>query len=125
MQWLYHLHPDHPPIPHKVFSVITGNPVQDRQDTTSPCCPSPHSPSLPLLLRPPLLRRHLFCSRTLNCVRAFATRTLGFAHVFDTTFAWEIVLCEHVRKFFKQKEREATSGSGSGALPMRSSACPG
>ncbi len=58
-------------------------------------------------------------------MRAFATRTLGFAHVFDTTFAQKIVLREHVREFSERKEREATSGSGSGALPMRSSACPG
>jgi iron only hydrogenase large subunit-like protein len=63
----------------------------------------------------------------LNRVRAFATRTLGFAHVFDTTFAREIVLREHEREFFERKERAAasSSGSGGGALPMLSSACPG
>lgn len=60
----------------------------------------------------------------LNRVRAFATHTLGFAHVFDTTFAREIVLREHVREFFERKERAASS-SGGGALPMLSSACPG
>ena len=61
----------------------------------------------------------------LSRVRAFATRSLGFAHVFDTTFAREIVLREHVREFSERKERAAASGSGSGALPMLSSACPG
>jgi len=63
----------------------------------------------------------------LNRVRAFVTRTLGFAHVFDTTFAREIVLREHEREFFERKERAAasSSGSGGGALPMLSSACPG
>ena len=61
----------------------------------------------------------------LNRVRAFATRTLGFAHVFDTTFAREIVLREHVREFYERKERAAARGSGSGSLPMLSSACPG
>ena len=63
----------------------------------------------------------------LDRVRAFATRTLGFAHVFDTTFAREVVLREHAREFFERKERAAASsaGSGSGALPMLSSACPG
>lgn len=63
----------------------------------------------------------------LNRVRAFATRTLGFAHVFDTTFAREIVLREHAREFYERKERAAASSSGSdgGALPMLSSACPG
>jgi iron only hydrogenase large subunit-like protein len=70
-------------------------------------------------------------ARMLSRVRAFATRTLGFAHVFDTTFAREIVLREHAREFFERKERAAAaagskgnSGS-SGALPMLSSACPG
>jgi len=61
----------------------------------------------------------------LNRVRAFAMRTLGFAHVFDTTFAREIALREHAREFFERKERAAASSSGSGALPMLSSACPG
>ena len=64
----------------------------------------------------------------LNRVRAFATRTLGFAHVFDTTFAREIALREHAREFSERKERAAAAasgGSGSGALPMLSSACPG
>jgi iron only hydrogenase large subunit-like protein len=65
----------------------------------------------------------------LTRVRAFATQTLGFAHVFDTTFAREIALREHAREFFERKERAATSSGGSGGsdgpLPMLSSACPG
>jgi len=70
----------------------------------------------------------------LSRVRAFVTCTLGFAHVFDTTFAREIVLREHAREFFERKKRAATSGSSnsgggnngsSGALPMLSSTCPG
>ena len=69
-------------------------------------------------------------TRMLNRVRAFAMRTLGFSHVFDTTFAREIALREHAREFFERKERAAASGSGGGggsdgALPMLSSACPG
>jgi iron only hydrogenase large subunit-like protein len=62
-------------------------------------------------------------ARMLNRVRTFATRTLGFAHAFDTTFAREIVLREHVREFFERKERVASGGGG--ALPMLASACPG
>ncbi|KAH9998523.1 iron hydrogenase [Russula compacta] len=65
----------------------------------------------------------------LSRVRAFATRTLGFAHVFDTTFAREIVLREHAREFVERKERASARGSSSDssnrALPMLSSACPG
>ncbi len=67
-------------------------------------------------------------ARMLSRVRAFATHTLGFAHVLDTTFAREIALREHAREFFERKERAAASGGGSGsdgALPMLSSACPG
>lgn len=64
-------------------------------------------------------------ARMLRRVRAFATRTLGFAYVYDTTFAREIALREHVREFFERKERAAGSSTGGGALPMLSSACPG
>jgi iron only hydrogenase large subunit-like protein len=64
-------------------------------------------------------------AQMLNRVRSFATRTLDFAHVFDTTFAREIVLREHVSEFFERKERAASSSAGAGSLPMLSSACPG
>jgi len=57
----------------------------------------------------------------LSRVRAFAARTLGFAHVFDTTFTREVALREHAREFFERKERAAAGGG----LPMLSSACPG
>jgi iron only hydrogenase large subunit-like protein len=64
--------------------------------------------------------------RMLSRVRAFATQTLGFVHVFDTTFAREIALREHAREFFERKERAAASdGVSDGTLPMLSSACPG
>ncbi|KAH9961339.1 iron hydrogenase [Russula dissimulans] len=88
-----------------------------------PSSPSPPSGSTPTPTPVSL-------ARMLSRVRAFVTRTLGFAHVFDTTFAREIVLREQAREFFERKER-AASGSGggnggsSGALPMLSSACPG
>lgn len=64
--------------------------------------------------------------RMLRRVRAFAMRTLGFAHVFDTTFAREIALREHTREFFERRERAGGGGSAAtGALPMLASACPG
>jgi iron only hydrogenase large subunit-like protein len=64
--------------------------------------------------------------RMLRRVRAFAMRTLGFAHVFDTTFAREIALREHMREFFERRERAGSDGSAAaGALPMLASACPG
>ncbi|KAH9047884.1 iron hydrogenase [Lactarius hengduanensis] len=60
-------------------------------------------------------------ARMLRRVRAFAMRTLGFAHVFDTTFAREIALREHAREFFERKE----GAPGAPPLPMLASACPG
>ncbi|KAF8274549.1 iron hydrogenase [Lactarius quietus] len=62
----------------------------------------------------------------LRRVRAFVMRTLGFAHVFDTTFAREVALREHAREFFERRETAASGGAAAaGALPMLASACPG
>ena len=63
----------------------------------------------------------------LRRLRAFAMRTLGFAPVFDTTFAREIALREYVREFFEQKESASGSGGAgaAGALPILASACHG
>jgi iron only hydrogenase large subunit-like protein len=47
---------------------------------------------------------------------------LGFAHVFDTTFARHVALREHVQEF---EERRAKGESSTGQLPMLASACPG
>ena len=58
--------------------------------------------------------------QVLHRVRAFCTQVLGFAHVFDTTFARHISLKEHVREFEERRERDAQ-----GSLPMLASACPG
>lgn len=55
--------------------------------------------------------------QVLHRIRAFCTKVLGFAHVFDTTFARHVSLKEHVREF---EERRAQ-----GSLPMLASACPG
>jgi iron only hydrogenase large subunit-like protein len=64
-------------------------------------------------------------ARMLRRVRAFVTRTLGFTHVYDTTFAREIALREHAREFFERKRQVASSSNSVGVLPMLSSACPG
>ncbi|KAK2463272.1 hypothetical protein APHAL10511_004927 [Amanita phalloides] len=55
--------------------------------------------------------------QVLQRIRAFCTRKLGFAHVFDTTFARHVSLKEHIREY---KERRAQN-----ELPMIASACPG
>lgn len=56
--------------------------------------------------------------RVYRRVQAFCNQALGFAHVFDTTFARHLALREHAREF---EERKA----GEGKLPMLASACPG
>lgn len=54
----------------------------------------------------------------LRRIRAFAQQALGFAHVYDTTFARHVALREHALEFSERK-------SGEGQLPMLASACPG
>lgn len=56
--------------------------------------------------------------QVLRRVEAFCKTVLGFAHVFDTTFARHIALTEHTREFWERKH-------GQGQLPMLASACPG
>ncbi|KAH9940508.1 iron hydrogenase [Epithele typhae] len=58
--------------------------------------------------------------QTLRRMSAFCRDILGFAHVYDTTFARHLSLLEHVREF---QERKA--GEGDCKLPMLASACPG
>jgi len=58
----------------------------------------------------------------LRRVQAFCTDVLGFAHVFDTTFARHLALQEHVREFEGRREGAAR---GESVLPMLASACPG
>ncbi|KAI0930318.1 hypothetical protein AcV5_007068 [Taiwanofungus camphoratus] len=62
--------------------------------------------------------RPVSLARILRRVEVFCTRTLGFAHVFDTTFARHIALLEHAKEFSERRR-------GEGRLPMLASACPG
>ncbi|KAI0675100.1 iron hydrogenase [Trametes maxima] len=56
--------------------------------------------------------------QVLRRVSAFCKSALGFAHVYDTTFARHVSLLEHAKEFTERK-------SGNGKLPMLASACPG
>ncbi|KAI0743903.1 iron hydrogenase [Daedaleopsis nitida] len=56
--------------------------------------------------------------QVLRRVSAFCQEVLGFAHVYDTTFARHISLLEHAKEFMERK-------NGEGKLPMLASACPG
>lgn len=63
--------------------------------------------------------------QVLRRVQAFARTALGFAHVFDTTFARELALREHVAEFDERRAAAAAEPGAEGALPMLASACPG
>lgn len=66
-------------------------------------------------------------------VRAFCTKSLGFTHVFDTTFGRHIALQEHIKEFLERQEADSQQKQGSSSghveyrhqLPMLASACPG
>jgi len=63
----------------------------------------------------------------LQRLQPFLISSLGFAHVFDTTFARHLALREHVAEFLERKGRENRLGQGGdeNCLPMLASACPG
>ncbi|KAG6900753.1 hypothetical protein C0993_002177 [Termitomyces sp. T159_Od127] len=71
----------------------------------------------------------------LRRIRAFCTESLGFAFVFDTTFARHLVLQEHVAEFqerwhaakqeSKSEMTNGTAGESAKGLPLLASACPG
>ncbi|KAF8161097.1 iron hydrogenase [Crassisporium funariophilum] len=61
--------------------------------------------------------------QVLRRIQVFCRDVLGFAHVFDTTFARHLALREHVAEFLERREGDA--GGGEGELPMLASACPG
>ncbi|KAJ7218053.1 iron hydrogenase [Mycena pura] len=62
--------------------------------------------------------------QVLRRVRLFCESVLGFAHVFDTTFARHVALREHVKEF-EERQADAQAESSTGRLPMLASACPG
>jgi len=61
--------------------------------------------------------------QVLRRVQVFCRDVLGFAHVFDTTFARHLALQEHVQEFLERKEKDASGIEAQ--LPMLASACPG
>ncbi|KAF9566761.1 iron hydrogenase [Agrocybe pediades] len=59
----------------------------------------------------------------LQRVKAFCQTVLGFDYVFDTTYARELALKEHLKEFLERKEADERGEEGQ--LPMLASACPG
>lgn len=68
--------------------------------------------------------RTVTLEQVLHRVATFA-RSLGFEHVYDTTFARHLALLEHAREFLERKHGIASGGDAAGKLPMLASACPG
>ncbi len=73
--------------------------------------------------------------QVLRRLRSFCKDILGFAYVFDTTFARHLALTEHVKEFVERQEKHRIKDSidsmddsqeaADGYLPMLASACPG
>ncbi|PBK74365.1 iron hydrogenase [Armillaria solidipes] len=73
--------------------------------------------------------------QVLRRLRSFCKDILGFAYVFDTTFARHLALTEHVKEFVERQEKHRIKDSidsmgdgqeaADGHLPMLASACPG
>ncbi|KAK0461096.1 iron hydrogenase [Desarmillaria tabescens] len=73
--------------------------------------------------------------QVLRRLRSFCKDVLGFAYVFDTTFARHLALREHVMEFVERQETHRIKDSmdsigdsqeaSDGRLPMLASACPG
>ncbi|KAF5370670.1 hypothetical protein D9758_001810 [Tetrapyrgos nigripes] len=71
----------------------------------------------------------------LRRLRVFLKHTLGFSHIFDTTFARELALREHVKEFQERREKASQQSGKENRqpgdeekghfLPMLASACPG
>ena len=69
--------------------------------------------------------RTVTLDQVLHRITAFA-RSIGFEHVYDTTFARHIALLEHLREFRERREGFSNLDADvSGRLPMLASACPG
>ena len=69
--------------------------------------------------------REVTLNQLLYRIRAFASKELGFAHVYDTTFARHLALLEHRKEFLERKDAAHAAGDSSKTLPMIASACPG
>lgn len=128
--------------------------LETNSDTTAATSPSPYK--VPIISISPQSLASLAASlsvlssssqstitprQVLRRVRAFCIQSLGFAQVFDTTFARHLALREHIREFEERRASDLAnaknrrgagddSSMGNGgetthSLPMLASACPG
>ncbi|KAG9103262.1 Cytosolic Fe-S cluster assembly factor nar1 [Ceratobasidium sp. 370] len=106
----------------EVLKAVESNPPPSHPDhRTLVMSIAPQSlASLAASLNPPATTRQI-----LRRVEAFASRTLSFSHVYDTTFARHLTLLEHTREFLERRAASPGDKPSEGQLPMITSACPG
>lgn len=107
----------------EVLSFVSSNPPPDSEGYRLPVLSiSPQSLASLAASTSSTSRHPISLQKVLRRVQAFCRSKLGFAHVFDTTFARHLTLLEHGREF---NERKSARGNGENTLPMLASACPG
>lgn len=105
----------------EVFSVLQSNPPTICVDHKTPVLSiSPQSLASLAASVASSSNTTVTLTQILRRVTDFAL-SIGFEHVYDTTFARHIALLEHAREF---EERKAAADS-TGKLPMLAGACPG
>ena len=105
----------------EVLSFLSSNPPPDSVEYRLPVL-SISPQSLASLAASTPSRLPISPRTILRRIQAFCRNKLGFAHVFDTTFARHLALLEHGREF---NERKLARGNDENTLPMLASACPG
>lgn len=109
----------------EVLTVLSSNPPEICVDHKTPVLSiSPQSLASLAASISSTSRSTVTLAQVLHRVGAFA-RTLGFEHVYDTTFARHLALLEHAREFHERKQGTVGEGDAVTKLPMLASACPG
>ncbi|KAL5507313.1 NAR1 [Sanghuangporus vaninii] len=109
----------------EVLSVLANNPPSICLDHKTPVLSiSPQSLASLAATISSSSKTTVTLKQVLHRVTAFAY-SLGFQHVYDTTFARHIALLEHAREFHERKHGTSRGNDSAEKLPMLASACPG
>ncbi|KAL5528471.1 NAR1 [Sanghuangporus sanghuang] len=109
----------------EVLSVLANNPPSICVDHKTPVLSiSPQSLASLAATISSSSKSTVTLKQVLHRVTAFA-HSLGFQHVYDTTFARHIALLEHAREFHERKHGTSRGNDSAEKLPMLASACPG
>ncbi|KAL5485235.1 NAR1 [Sanghuangporus weigelae] len=109
----------------EVLSVLANNPPAICVDHKTPVLSiSPQSLASLSATISSSSKSTITLKQVLHRVTTFA-HSLGFQHVYDTTFARHIALLEHAREFHERKHGTSRGNDSAEKLPMLASACPG